>query len=185
VGATVRRYIDGPLVAGATIFVAAILFGWWRRNFGVFLLGLFGFPVLALIALACFVVAAAKGDSRRGMAIGAVLIVAAPFAESAAINLRDPIRFALWEGAHRHELEQLRARDRIVTGWDSWGLAGSDSFSYLIVDTRDDSTTAAGADRWQKRMRLECPIVDSRRMAERIYIVTTYECPFDGVPLPS
>jgi hypothetical protein len=183
VRAKVRQIVTAPpLLASAIFFTAALIFG-WSRNFGTFLLGLFALPALLLIALACFAVAVTR-KSRRGIRPGLLLLVAAPFAAYATSHLRDRVRFVVWEIFHAGELGQLTGQDRIITGWDGWGMAGSENDSYLIADVRDDSATRASAERWRKRMRLECPIVATQKMARRLYIVTTYECPFDGIPVP-
>jgi hypothetical protein len=63
-------------------------------------------------------------------------------------------------------------------------MAGAENDSYLVSDKFDDSSNVVAAERWRSRMGLDCPIATAR-MQKGIYIVTTYECPFDGAAVPN
>ncbi len=92
------------------------------------------------------------------------------------------VRFLLWAPTHYHQLVEASEHDQIVKGWDSWGMAGSDSFSYLVVDTQDRLQSKASADQWTKRIGQSCGLWQAQRMWPKIYVVTTYtNCPYDGV----
>ena len=70
----------------------------------------------------------------------------------------------------------------VVKGWDSWGMAGQDTFSYLVADTEDRLGSKARAAQWTKQIGQSCGIWEQRRVWPRLYIVTTYtNCPYDDV----
>jgi len=67
-------------------------------------------------------------------------------------------------------------------GWESWGMAGQDTFSYLVTDTEDRLASKERADKWTRQIGQSCGLWEARRMWPRLYIVTTYtDCPYDGV----
>ncbi len=84
--------------------------------------------------------------------------------------------------AHYSQLARASGRDGIVTGWDSWGWGGDDTFSYLVVDTRDTLESKSRAAQWTKQIGQSCGLWQAQRMWPRLYVVTTYtNCPYDGV----
>jgi hypothetical protein len=164
-------------VPAIVLFLAAIGFG-ASRDFGAFFLALLVLPCLALVTL-IWIGAAALAPGRQGRCLGiaiAVALLAAP-AFLVAGALRDRVRFAGWAVANG-PLERLTQRNAVLAWWDSWGMAGSENDSYLVADPDDSIGTIAAAERWRRHRHLSCEIVDSRRMAARVYIVTTYNCPF-------
>jgi hypothetical protein len=74
-------------------------------------------------------------------------------------------------GCHHHRLGGL-------------GLGRRIDFAYVITDAQDDSLSAAGAERWRRRMRLECPVTASQWIGWGLYLVETSDCPFNGIALP-
>jgi hypothetical protein len=61
-------------------------------------------------------------------------------------------------------------------------MAGSDTFSYLVVDKQDRLGSKSRAEEWTKEVGQSCGIGQADRMWPQIYVVTTYtNCPYDGV----
>lgn len=172
------------VATSASLSAAAIVFG-ASRDFGMFLLGIMVLGGLLILALIVLGVATAADKGSRGVKASAMLVMLAPIAAYAASHLRDRVLFVGWSIAHPAALQAAASKDTMITGWDSWGMAGSENDSYLVSDKLDDSSDIAGAERWRTRMRLDCPIAATARMWKGIYIVTTYECPFDGVAVPN
>jgi hypothetical protein len=111
-----------------------------------------------------------------------VLICLTPLVYLSAYGTAQRIRFLLWAPAHYRQLAQASEKDGIITGWDSWGMAGEDTFSYLVVDTQDRLGSKARADQWTKRIGQSCGMWHEQRMWPKLYVVTTYtDCPYDGV----
>lgn len=69
-------------------------------------------------------------------------------------------------------------------GWASWGMAGSENDSYLVSARSLNLNSSNEAEQWIRKLKLDCPIVDARVMWPRLYLVTTYNCPLDGVAVP-
>jgi hypothetical protein len=62
------------------------------------------------------------------------------------------------------------------------GGRGSDTFSYLVVDTQDRLGSKARADQWTKGIGQSCGLWQTQRVWPKFYVVTTYtNCPYDGV----
>jgi len=172
------------VVISAALSTAAIVFG-ASRDFGMFLLGIMVLGGLLILALILLAVATAVDRGSRGVKASAMLVMLAPIAAYAASHLRDRVLFIGWSMAHPAMLQTAASKDTVITGWDSWGMAGSENDSYLISDKLDDSSDIAGAERWRIRMGLGCPIAATARMWKGVFIVTTYGCPFDGVAVPN
>jgi hypothetical protein len=172
------------VVTSAALATAAVVFG-SSRDFGMFLLGIMVVSGLLILALIILGVATAADKGSRGIKASALLVLLTPVAAYAASHLRDRVLFVGWSIVHPAALQAAASKDSVITGWDSWGMAGSENDSYLISDKFDDSSTVASAERWRARMGLNCSITATARMQTGIYIVTTYECPFDGVAVPN
>ena len=158
------------------LLLAGTAFG-WSRDFGTFLLGLVVLPLLALMAL-IGVGFAAFTRLWTTAALTSVIAISSFPAFLLAGRARNPVRFALWSIAHK-PLGRFTRHDGVIAYWDGWGMAGSENDSYLVADPADAIGSAPAADRWRRRMRLACEVVDSRRVAARLYILTTYNCPFN------
>ena len=165
-----------PIVSSAAFLIASIYFS-ASRDFGDFVYSLVIVPALLLISLLCIGIAAFVDWRSRSVKIGLLILLATPIFAVATFRFHDDVRFALWSATHARDLDRATVKDAVITAWDSWGLAGSGNDSYLISDVSDGSRTVAAAERWRKRVRLNCPIVATKRMAARIYMVTTYNCP--------
>lgn len=168
------------LALSSSLAIAATFFG-ASRDFGMFILGIPVLGALLILSLICLGLATASDKGSRGVKASAMLVVLAPVAAYAASHLRDRVLYAGWAITHPTSLQAAASRDSIIAGWDSLGMAGSGNDSYLVSDRFDDSATAISAERWRTRMGLDCPIAATARMQKGIYIVTTYNCPFDGV----
>jgi hypothetical protein len=176
-------YRSASILSATLLLLAAICFG-GSRDFGVFVLGLFLLPMLLVSALSFLAIACASPAGRKRVRVAAVILITSPFAAYIAAHLHDEAEFLVWGLTHPERLSQAMHKDQIVTGLDDWGMAGSSNFSYLISDTSDPPATLVSAERWRKRMRLDCEIVRSQKMWPRLYIVTTFNCPFDGIAVP-
>lgn len=172
------------LATSASLAVAAVVFG-TSRDFGMFILGIFVLGGLLILSLICLGAATAIDKGSRGVKASAMLVLLAPIAAYAASHLRDRVLFVGWSMKHGAVLEAAASKDSIITGWDSWGMAGSENDSYLVSDRFDDSSSVASAEQWRTRMGLDCPVAATARMQKGIYIVTTYECPIDSVAVPN
>jgi hypothetical protein len=171
-----------PAVIFATLLLLAGAYFGSSRDFGAFL---FSIPVLALLFLGALAatVWATRIKAERSRAVAAsVLICLTPLAYLYSYGVVQRIRFLLWAPAHYRQLEQASKKDGIIMGWDSWGMAGQDTFSYLVVDTQDRLGSKARADQWTRQIGQSCGLWQAQRMRPRLYVVTTYtNCPYDGV----
>jgi len=165
-----------PIISSAAFLLASIYFS-ASRDFGDFVYSLAIVPALLLLSLLCIGIAAYMDWRSRGVKIGLLILLATPIFAVASFRLHDNIRFVLWSAVHARDLDRVTRQDGVITAWDSWGMAGSGNDAYLVSDVSDGSRTVAAAEQWRKRMRLNCPIVATERMAARIYMVTTYNCP--------
>jgi hypothetical protein len=176
------RLCRAPAVIFATLFLLAGAYFGSSQGFGAFLLSI---PVLALLFLSA--VAAAAWATRikveRSRALVAwVLICLTPLAYLCSYGVAQRIRFLLWAPAHYRQLERASKKDGIIMGWDSWGMAGQDTFSYLAVDTQDRLGSKVRADQWTKQIGQSCGLWQEQRMWPNLYVVTTYtNCPYGGV----
>jgi hypothetical protein len=119
---------------------------------------------------------------RSRATIALLLICLTPLAYLCSYGMVQRVRFLLWAPAHYHQLMQASENDGIISGWDSWGMAGEDTFSYLVVDTQDRLGSKARAAQWTKHVGQSCGLWQAQRMWPRLYVVTTYaDCPYDGV----
>jgi len=135
-----------PAVVFATLLLLAGADFGSSRDFGSFL---YSIPTLGLLFLGAVVatVWATCIKSQRGRAaVALVLICLTPLVYLCAYGTAQRIRFLLWAPAHYRQLAQASEKDGIITGWDSWGMAGEDTFSYLVVDTQDRLGSKARAD---------------------------------------
>ena len=175
-----RLYKSLPIVSAVAFFIAGLVFG-MSRDFGVFLLGMIALPILLLVALGCSIFGLVRKTHHRGVQIAAILILATPVLVYAGRDVGDQLRFILWASFHYSQLHQSQKGNPIIKTWDSWGMAGNENDSYLVVDTKDEIGSLTLANRWRERLGQSCEIVATKRMWPKFYIVTTYECPFDGV----
>ena len=166
-----------PIVSSLALLIATVYFA-ASRDFAAFFFSLVVVPALFLLSLLCIGIVAYFDRRNRSVKIGLLILLATPVFAFASFKLHDEARFMLWSATHAGDLDRATRTDAIIAAWDSWGMAGSGNDSYLVSDVSDRSRTVAAAEQWRKRMRLKCPIVATERMAARIYLVTTYECPF-------
>ena len=171
-----------PAVAFATLFLLAGAYFGSSRDFGSFLLTIPALGILFLGAIVATVWAACIRSERGRATVALVLIGLTPLAYLCSYGMAQRIRFLLWVPAHYRQLVQASEKDGIITGWDSWGMAGQDTFSYLVVDTQDGLGSKARADQWTKRIGQACGLWHEQRMWPKLYVVTTYtNCPYAGV----
>lgn len=165
----------------ALLLVAGAYFG-SSRDFGSFLLSI---PILALLLLGAFVAAVRAAiikAERAGVLMAWALICLTPLAYFFSYGVVQQIRFYFWAPAHYRQLAEASKTNGIVMGWDSWGMAGQDTFSYLVVDTEDRLKSRARVDQWTKQIGQSCGLWEERRVWPRLYVVTTYtNCPYDGI----
>ena len=164
------------IISSAVLLIAAVYFA-ASRDFGDFVIATFLLPALLLLSLLCIGIAAWFDRRSRNVKIAAAILLLTPVAAFASFKLHDDVRFALWSATHMRVLAEAKKTNAVIAAWDSWGMAGSGNDAYLISDISDDSRTVASANQWRKRMHLACPIVATQRMAAKIYMVTTYNCP--------
>jgi hypothetical protein len=163
-----------PAVAFATMFLLAGAYFGSTRHFGAFLISLPVLPLLFLCALVAAIWAACIPAQRRRAFAALALICLTPMVYWGSYGTLQRIRFLVWAPTHFRELADASARDGIITGWDSWGMAGSDSFSYLAVDRQDRLQSKARAVQWTKEIGQTCDLWQAQNMWPKIYIVTTY-----------
>jgi hypothetical protein len=165
-------WLAALLLLGATYFGSS-------RNFGLFLLSL---PVLGTLLVAALVASAFNTAGRACRQATLLLICLSPIAYFCSYGFAQHIRFMLWAPAHYRQLTEASDKDGIIMGWDSWGMAGQDTFSYLVVDTKDQLKLPARRAAWSKQVGQSCGLWEARKMWPKLYVVTTYtNCPFDGV----
>ncbi len=174
--------VRSPAVCLAVMLLVAATYFGSTRDFGIFLLSV---PVLALLAFASFfaaIQAAVVKPGRSSLAVAGPLICLAPLAYLFSYGPFQQLRFFIWAPAHYSQLAQASKKNAVVMGWDSWGMAGQDTFSYLVADTEDRLSSKSRMDRWIKEVGQTCGSWEVQRVWPRLYIVTTYtNCPYDGV----
>ncbi len=175
------RLYRAPAVGIATLFLLAGGYFGASRDFGAFLLAIIVLPLLLVIAVAATIWAASVKAQRRGALAALVLICLTPLVYFAAGKLRDRVRFMAWAPFHAVQLSRAMGQDRILMLWDDWGMAGTDNFSYLAVDTQDRLGDSMRAEQWRKALGQTCKVADAQRMWPKVYVVRTYtDCPFEG-----
>ena len=168
-----------PAVVFATLLLLAGAYFGSSHDFGSFVLSI---PTLGLLFLGAVATAAWAESKRRRPWVALALICLTPLVYLCSYGVAQQIRFLLWAPAHYHKLAKSSEKDGIVMGWDSWGMAGEDTFSYLVVDTQNRLGSKARAAQWTKRIGQTCGTWQEQRVWPRLYVVTTYtNCPYDGV----
>ena len=178
------------IAPGSTAALAVAFYGpfGYGRDFGAFVIGLF--LVLPALGLILLVSGAWSLLERRPKWLGVArsLFLAAlapallvPLLWCFGDPIRDPARYAVWATFHARELGVARRSDGVFKHWDGWGMAGNDNDSYLASDPTDTLARRGVADRWAKAHRLGCGIVAVRRMERGVYLLTTSNCPLDGI----
>ena len=171
-----------PAVMLAFIFLLAAAYFGSSRGFGHFLFSIPTLPFLLLCALVATIWASAKKVQRKRAIVAWAVILAAPLVYFSSYYIVQHIRFSVWAPMHYSLLAEALKKDGIVQGWDSWGMAGSDTFSYLVVDKQDKLGSKSRAREWTKEVGQSCGLWQADRMWPKIYVVTTYtNCPYDGV----
>ena len=178
-----RRFLTAPVIVSVTLVLAAFGFG-ASRDFGIFLLALLVLPFLFLLSLGVIAATLRWGGRSADVGLAVILTLSSPFVAYGAANIWDHIRFVGWATTHTGDLRQAGHADAILLGWDSWGMTGSENDSYLVSARTDRLTSPTEADQWRQRLKKECPIAAAQWMWPHLYLVTTYNCPFDGVALP-
>ena len=163
------------------LLLAAAYFG-ASRDFGRFLLSI---PILACLLLSAVVASVRasikKVEQIRGLAAWS-FIGLAPLAYLMSYEPVQQLRFLLWAPAHYRQLAEASKGNGIVMGWESWGMAGQDTFSYLVTDTQDRLGSKARVDQWTKQVGQSCGLWKEQRVWPKFYIVTTYtDCPYGRV----
>jgi hypothetical protein len=173
------KLFSSPAVIFSSVFlIAGAGFG-STRDFGFFLLSIPTLPILFLIALVATVWASFAKVAPRRAAIAWVLICLTPLAYLGAYGMVQRVRFALWAPAHFRALAQSVQKSGVIMGWDNWGMAGSDTSSYLVVDTQDRLGSKGRPDQWTKEIGQTCGIWQVQKMWPKLYVVTTYtDCPY-------
>jgi hypothetical protein len=175
-------FFRAPAVLIATFLLFAGAYFGSTKDFETFLLS---FPALGILSLAAF---AATGSTaliqaqRSRAAAALVLICLTPLIYFCSYGVAQRLRFLIWAPVHYRQLEKAMVKDGIVTEWDSWGMAGQDTSSYLVVDTQNRLGSSTRADQWTKQIQQSCGVWQAQRMWPKLYVVTTYtNCPYDGV----
>jgi len=176
------RFAKNPAVCLAMLLLLAGAYFGSSRDFGAFLLSI---PVLASLFFGAVIAAvwAIRNNAERVHLLAAwALICLTPLAYLFSYGPVQQIRFLLWAPAHYRQLTEASKKNGIVMGWQSWGMAGQDTSSYLVVDTEDRLRSKARADQWTKQIGQSCGLWEERRVWPKFYIVTTYtNCPYNGV----
>jgi hypothetical protein len=175
------RYL--PVFSALILFLAAIYYA-TRQDFGSYLSMFVVLPSLLCIVLICIAQANRQGGAKLAIRAASVLTLLAPVAMVTTWYLANPIAFYRWSTTHASLLAQDSTKDHIIAGWRSRIYAGNEWDDYLIRDTTDTSSSVAEAEKWRLRLHLDCEIVGTQKVSHQLYIVTTYNCPIDGVTLP-
>lgn len=171
-----------PAMIFATLFLLAGVYFGSSRGFGAFLFSIPVLPLLFIGTLAATAWATRVKVQRSRAVVAWALICLTPLAYFCSYGVVQRIRFLVWVPAHYRQLAQASTKDGIIMGWDSWGMAGQDTFSYLVVDTQDRLGSKDRADQWTKQIGQSCGLWQAQRMWPKLYVVTTYtNCPYDGV----
>ncbi|WP_159754710.1 hypothetical protein [Sphingomonas sp. 8AM] len=163
------------------LLLAGVYFG-SSRSFGAFLLSIPMLAGLLLIAVAAAIKASVKRVERTHLLAAWLLIGLTPFAYLLSYEPVQQLRFLFWAVTHYRQVAEASKASSIVVGWDSWGMAGQDTFSYLAVDSDDRLGSQGRAIQWTKEVGQSCGLWKTQRVWPRFYIVTTYtNCPYDRI----
>ena len=100
-------------------------------------------------------------------------------AAGAAIQaLSDRIGVVAWSAFHPRDIAAATGKDAVVMLWAEWGWVGGSTSTYVISDAHDESGTVAGAEKWRKRMKLDCAIEHSEWIWPALYLAETSDCQF-------
>jgi hypothetical protein len=142
-----------PLLPAFLVLLAGLTFG-YCRGFGMFLLA--SVVVVILLPITVYYIGFAivqKQPNRwRDTAIAIVAVAVAPLLAYVISHFHNEIRFIAWAPLHGRLLSQYAGKDGIITGWDSWGIAGSENDSYLAVDVSDSISSSIAAASWRSRL---------------------------------
>ena len=171
-----------PAVILAIMFFSAGAYFGSTNDFVTFLLSIPSLGLLFISAVAATLLAARIKHQIGRAVLASVLICLTPLAYICSYRVTQEARFLLWIPAHYDRFEQVSTKNGIVMDWDSWGMAGQDTDSYLVVDTQDQLESHSRADKWTKMIGQSCGVWSTQRVWPRFYVVTTYtNCPFEGV----
>ncbi len=175
------RFANPAVCLAIVVLLAGGYFG-SSRDFGSFLLSIPIMAILFLGAIIAVVWVESRKAERASVLMACALICLTPLAYLSSYGLVQQIRFLLWAPAQYRQLVEASEKNEVVMGWDSWGMAGQDTFSYLVADTEDRLGSEARAAQWTKQIGQSCGLWEQQRVWPRLYIVTTYtNCPYDGV----
>jgi len=172
---------SGALAFAAVFLVAGFYFG-STRDFGAFLISV---PLLGLTFFGALIptswTTCINAQRQHALVAWTLIILTVPtYFMSYGITQR--VRFLIWAQGRHDQLAQVSRKNGIVTWWDGWGMAGQDTDSYLVVDTKDQLASPSRAEQWTKEIGQTCGIWRTQRMWPRFYIVATYtNCPYEGV----
>ena len=173
---------QSPAICLSLLLLLAGAFFGSSRDFGAFLLSIPTLAALLLVAVVAAVLESVKRTDGVRVLSAWALIGLAPIAYLLSYAPVQEVRFLLWAPAHYRQLADASKKNGVVIGWDSWGMAGQDTFSYLVVDTNDQLGSEARRAQWTKQIGQSCGIWEHQRVWPKLYIVTTYtNCPYDGV----
>jgi hypothetical protein len=178
-----RRFLTAPVIVSSMLVLAAFAFG-ASRDFVMFLLALLVLPFLFVLSLGVIAATTRWGEKTPDVGLAAILTLISPLVAYSAASIWDRVQFVGWAITHPEQVHQAGRADAILLGWDSWGMAGSENDSYLVSARTDRLTSLPEADRWREKLKQECPVAAAQWMWPHLYLVTTYNCPFDGVALP-
>jgi hypothetical protein len=153
----------------------------WDKGFDAFLFTFMLYLPAVLVLCTCLGVwAAIEWKSVRGRSARrtlAAILVLIPFTFYIVPRVKDEVRFIIWSQSHGDVLRDFANRDAIILEWDSWGMAGMENDSYLASNPGDNLGEPNTAPQWLRHVGSICEIVDTKRLARSLYIVTTYNCP--------
>lgn len=178
-----RRFLTMPVIVSATLVLTAFVLC-ASRDFGLFLLAFLVLPSLFLVSLGLITATLRWGERTADVGLAFVLTWSSPLVAYVASDIWDDIRFVGWAVMHSESVLGAGGSDAILLGWDSWGMAGSENDSYLVSARSARLTSPTEADQWRRALKQECPIAAAHWMWPHLYLVTTYNCPFDDVAMP-
>jgi hypothetical protein len=187
--ATIDRWQGQPW-AGPEVIAAGMIFGlnaatMVTRDFGLTLLSiLYLFPFLLVSMAAVMLWRSFHGRGKRSIPLALVILVLTwPLGRSIQ-SIWDWSGVVAWSLSHRQEVAVAAGQDKVIAVWADWGWAGGSTFAYVVSDAQDDSASDAGAERWRKRLNLDCPVAYGQRIWRGLYLIETSDCPFGGNPIP-
>jgi hypothetical protein len=178
-----ERFSITPSVIALVITVALTAPFALSKDLGLFLVYLFFFlPALIAAGVILAIVALCQKGKPRLATLAALAVLIAAHVGTAWIgweyrdDLNDRIRWSLFSGYYKDRVRNSPGPGAGLPHieWDTWGMAGLESFAYLVYDASDTMLPPPYHSREGKVAGVPCDVARIHRLEARWYIVMPY-----------